>query len=34
MYFKITPEELTEILNDLSQKPWITVNNAIARLIK
>lgn len=34
MYYKITPEELTEILNELSQKPWGIVNNVIAKLAK
>jgi hypothetical protein len=34
MYFKITPKELEEILNELSQKPWGVVNNVIVKLSK
>lgn len=32
MFYKITPEELTKILNELSQKPWALVNNVIVKL--
>jgi hypothetical protein len=34
MYFKLTPKELEEILNELSQKPWGVVNNVIIKLSK
>jgi hypothetical protein len=34
MYYKITPEQLTKILNDLSSKPWGIVNNVIVELSK
>jgi hypothetical protein len=34
MYFKLTPKELEEILNELSQKPWGVVNNVIVKLSK
>jgi hypothetical protein len=34
MYYKIPPELLTEILNELTQKPWGLVNNVIVKLSK
>ena len=34
MYYKIPPELLTELLNELSQKPWGLVNNIIVKLSK
>lgn len=34
MYYKVTTEELTEILNELAKKPWGIVNNTIQKLLK
>ena len=33
MYYKITPEQLEQILNELVQKPWVMVNNTINKLL-
>lgn len=34
MYFKLTPEQLTKVLNYLASRPWAEVNNLIAELSK